>query len=85
MPQAINSQNFSVTHRPPLAATNKEWRRAYREINEFERMLVDSGSRLVKLFLHITADKQLRRFRDRLIDPMKHWKLSYDDFRNHTR
>ncbi|MGC2223411.1 MAG: polyphosphate kinase [Methylocella sp.] len=66
-------------------AINKEWRRAYREINEFERMLVDSGSRLVKLFLHITPDEQLRRFRDRLIDPMKHWKLSYEDFRNHTR
>jgi AMP-polyphosphate phosphotransferase len=66
-------------------ATSKEWRRAYREINEFERMLVDSGSRLVKLFLHITPDEQLRRFRDRLIDPMKHWKLSNEDFRNHTR
>jgi AMP-polyphosphate phosphotransferase len=61
-------------------ATNKEWRRAYREINEFERMLVDSGIRLVKLFLHITPDEQLRRFRDRLIDPVKRWKLSYEDF-----
>jgi polyphosphate kinase 2 (PPK2 family) len=40
-------------------------------------MLVDSGSRLAKLFLHITPDEQLRRFRDRLIDPKKHWKLSY--------
>jgi polyphosphate kinase 2 (PPK2 family) len=66
-------------------ATNKEWRRAYREINEFELMLVDSGIRLVKLFLHITPDEQVRRFRDRLIDPVKHWKLSYEDFRNHTR
>jgi polyphosphate kinase 2 (PPK2 family) len=66
-------------------ATNKEWRRAYREINEFELMLVDSGIRLVKLFLHITPDEQVRRFRDRLIDPVKRWKLSYEDFRNHTR
>jgi AMP-polyphosphate phosphotransferase len=48
-------------------------------------MLVDSGSRLVKLFLHITPDEQVRRFRDRLIDPVKRWKLSYEDFRNHTR
>src|SRR6202040_4014774 len=40
-------------------ATEKEWRRAYREINEFERMLVDSGVRLVKLFLHITPDEHL--------------------------
>jgi polyphosphate kinase 2 (PPK2 family) len=66
-------------------ATDKEWRRAYREINEFERMLVDSGVRVVKLFLHITPDEQVRRFRDRLIDPLKRWKLSYEDFRNRAR
>jgi AMP-polyphosphate phosphotransferase len=53
-------------------ATNKEWRRAYREINEFERMLIDSRVRLVKLFLHITPEEQVRRFRDRLVDPLKH-------------
>src|SRR5271166_3035258 len=63
-------------------ASTKEWRRAYREINEFEHMLVDSGIRLVKLFLHITPDEQVRRFRDRLINPVKRWKLSYEDFRN---
>ena len=66
-------------------ATNKEWRRAYREINEFERVLIDSGIRLVKIFLHITADEQVRRFRDRLVDPLKRWKLSYEDFRNRAR
>jgi AMP-polyphosphate phosphotransferase len=66
-------------------ATNEEWRRAYREINEFERMLIDSGIRLFKLFMHITPDEQLRRFRDRLIDPVKRWKLSYEDFRNRAR
>jgi polyphosphate kinase 2 (PPK2 family) len=58
---------------------------AYREINEFERMLIDSGIRLVKLFLHITPDEQMRRFRDRLTDPVKRWKLSYEDFRNRAR
>jgi hypothetical protein len=42
-------------------------------------MLVGSGVRLVKLFLHITPEEQVRRFRDRL------WKLSYEDFRNHAR
>jgi len=66
-------------------AITREWRRAYREINEFERMLIDSGVRLVKLFLHITPDEQERRFRERLIDPMKRWKLSYEDFRNRAR
>jgi AMP-polyphosphate phosphotransferase len=66
-------------------ATRAEWRRAYREINEFERTLIESGTRLVKLFLHITPDEQLRRFRDRLTDPVKRWKLSYEDFRNRAR
>ncbi len=66
-------------------ASDDEWRRAYREINEFERMLIDSGVRLVKVFLHITADEQLKRFRSRLTDPVKRWKLSYEDFRNRAR
>jgi polyphosphate kinase 2 (PPK2 family) len=66
-------------------ATEAEWRRAYREINEFERVLADSGIRLVKLFLHITPEEQQRRFRNRLTDPVKRWKLSYEDFRNRRR
>ncbi len=66
-------------------ASDDEWRRAYREINEFERMLIDSGVRLVKVFLHITADEQLKRFRSRLTDPVKRWKLSSEDFRNRAR
>ena len=66
-------------------AAKKEWRRAYREINEFERMMIDSGTKLVKLFLHITPEEQLRRFRDRLTNPLKRWKLSYEDFRNRAR
>jgi polyphosphate kinase 2 (PPK2 family) len=66
-------------------ATDKEWRRAYREINEFERLLVDSRIRLVKLFLHITDDEQVLRFRSRLADPLKRWKLSYEDFRNRAQ
>src|SRR5579871_2677145 len=56
-------------------ATPVEWHRAYDEINRFEHMLVDDGVRLVKLFLHITPDEQLRRFRARLTDPLKRWKL----------
>ena len=66
-------------------ATPIEWRRAYNEINEFERMLLEDGTRLVKIFLHITPKEQLRRFRARLTDPLKRWKLSYEDFRNHSR
>jgi AMP-polyphosphate phosphotransferase len=66
-------------------AAPAEWRRAYEEINEFERMLVADGVRLVKLFLHITPDEQMRRFRNRLANPLKRWKLSYEDFRNRGR
>jgi polyphosphate kinase 2 (PPK2 family) len=66
-------------------ATVVQWHRAYEEINEFERMLFADGVRLVKLFLHITPDEQIRRFRNRLTNPLKRWKLSYEDFRNCAR
>jgi polyphosphate kinase 2 (PPK2 family) len=66
-------------------AAPSEWRRAYEEINEFERMLLADGARLVKLFLHITPDEQMHRFRNRLTNPLKRWKLSYEDFRNRGR
>jgi AMP-polyphosphate phosphotransferase len=66
-------------------ASSPEWHRAYDEINDFERMLHADGMRLVKLFLHITPEEQMRRFRNRLTDPLKRWKLSYEDFRNRAR
>src|SRR5882672_5475355 len=55
------------------------WKRAYDEINEFERMLIDDGVRVVKIFLHITPDEQLRRFAERLNNPYKRWKLTDSD------
>ncbi|MBT3071230.1 polyphosphate kinase [Rhodomicrobium sp. Az07] len=63
-------------------AKKSEWKRAYREINEFERLLVDDGARLAKVFMHISAEEQLKRFKHRLTDPLKRWKLTYEDFRN---
>jgi polyphosphate kinase 2 (PPK2 family) len=62
----------------------KDWKRAYREINEFERQLVDDGIRVVKVFLHISKEEQRRQLIQRLRDPLKRWKLSYDDFRNRS-
>jgi polyphosphate kinase 2 (PPK2 family) len=62
-----------------------DWKRAYREINEFERMLVDDGVRLIKIFLHISPAEQLRRFKERLETPWKRWKLTPDDLRNRAR
>ena len=66
-------------------ATETEWRRAYAEINDFERLLADDGTRMVKIFLHITPQEQLKRFRARLADPLKRWKLSQEDLRNRAR
>ncbi|WP_416896768.1 MAG: polyphosphate kinase 2 family protein [Minwuia sp.] len=66
-------------------ATAPEWNRAYEEINAFERMLTDDGVRLVKLFLHLSAEEQEKRFRARLDDPWKRWKLTVEDFRNSAR
>jgi polyphosphate kinase 2 (PPK2 family) len=66
-------------------ATREEWRRGYREINQFERMLRDDGARIVKIFLHISPEEQLKRFEQRLTDPLKRWKLTYEDFRNRDR
>ena len=66
-------------------ATKREWRRGYEEINQFERVLVEDGIRIIKIFLHISAGEQIRRFKDRLTNPLKRWKLSYEDFRNRER
>jgi AMP-polyphosphate phosphotransferase len=74
-----------LVERVEAYATPTEWRRAYNEINDFERMLLEDDTRLVKIFLHITPEEQMHRFRARLTDPLKRWKLSYEDFRNHGR
>ena len=63
-------------------ARPKEWRRGYDEINAFEKMLVDDGVRIVKLFLHISDEEQLRRFHERIATPTKHWKINAEDMRN---
>jgi polyphosphate kinase 2 (PPK2 family) len=55
------------------------WKRAYQEINEFERMLVDDGVDLVKIFLAVSKKEQLKRFEERLSDPYKHWKIGEAD------
>ena len=63
-------------------ASKREWQRGYEEINQFERMMAADGIRIAKCFLHITPAEQIRRFKDRLANPLKRWKLSYEDFRN---
>jgi PPK2 family polyphosphate:nucleotide phosphotransferase len=55
------------------------WRRRYRHIREFERMLTDEGTTVVKVFLHISEDEQRKRFQARLDEPTKTWKFRLGD------
>jgi PPK2 family polyphosphate:nucleotide phosphotransferase len=57
------------------------WSKRYNEINNFERSLVNSGTTIVKFFLHIDKEEQLRRFGDRLDEPDKQWKISDADYK----
>lgn len=66
-------------------ATEAQWRRAYREINEFESQLVSAGYVLVKLWLHISPDEQLKRFYERKENPWKSHKLTEEDWRNREK
>jgi polyphosphate kinase 2 (PPK2 family) len=63
-------------------ASGDEWRRAYGEINDFEKLLADEGTVLVKLWLHISPEEQLKRFEARADDPLKAYKLTDEDWRN---
>jgi PPK2 family polyphosphate:nucleotide phosphotransferase len=58
----------------------KVWSKRYDQINQFEEYLYDNGTHILKFFLHISKDEQLRRFEARLDDPTKHWKISESDY-----
>jgi polyphosphate kinase 2 (PPK2 family) len=66
-------------------ATEQEWRRAYPQIVQWEVGLATEGAVIVKLWLEISEDEQLRRFRARERDPLKRWKLTGEDWRNLSR
>jgi len=66
-------------------ATKEQWRRAYEEIVQFERTLVLEGVIIVKFWLQISAEEQLRRFQNRQKDPVRHWKLTDEDWRNRDK
>ena len=63
-------------------ARKDEWERAYAEINHFERQLAEHGIVLVKCWVHLSPEEQLRRFHEREQTPHKHWKLTDEDWRN---
>ena len=66
-------------------ARDDEWRRAYREINEFEADLVHWGAIVVKFWLHIDGGEQLKRFNARAQNPEKQWKINSEDWRNRDK
>ena len=66
-------------------ASEAEWRRAYPQIVQWEKGLATEGAVLVKLWLHISEEEELRRFHARERDPLKRWKLTSDDWRNLSR
>jgi polyphosphate:AMP phosphotransferase len=66
-------------------ATEQEWRRAYSEIGEFEEQLAEHGIVVVKFWVHITQDEQLRRFKAREKARYKRWKLTDEDWRNRAK
>jgi Uncharacterized conserved protein len=65
--------------------SKKEWKRGYDEINEFEAQQVESGTAIVKLFVHITQKEQDKQLAQRLDDPFKRWKTGTEDYRNRAR
>ncbi len=56
------------------------WSGRYEQINDFERRLISNGTKILKFFLHISKEEQLERFKDRLDDPARHWKISEADY-----
>jgi len=71
-----------LTERVEGTRSDDEWKRAFREINQFERQLVDFGAILYKFWIHISLDEQLQRFEARTEDERHFWKISEDDWRN---
>jgi PPK2 family polyphosphate:nucleotide phosphotransferase len=70
-----------VTTRVHGLITPKEAQRRYRQINDFERMLTEEGTVILKFFLHIDKEEQKRRLKERQTDPEKNWKMNPADFK----
>jgi PPK2 family polyphosphate:nucleotide phosphotransferase len=66
-------------------APRKAWKHAYKQINDFEKLLADDGYLIIKFFLHISKAEQKRRFEERERDPLKSWKMTSEDYRNRRK
>ena len=66
-------------------ATEAQWSRAYEEISGFEHSLAEEGMIVIKIWMHVSHDEQLKRFEARERDPLKRWKLTDEDWRNREK
>ena len=62
-----------------------EWRKAYRDIADFERTISDDGTLIIKFFLHISKKEQKKRFKKLTADPLTAWRVSPEDWEHHRR
>lgn len=65
--------------------SEQQWKRAYEEINYFEREIYERGTIQIKFWLHISPEEQLKRFNERLANPEKNWKITEEDWRNREK
>ncbi len=77
----VHPQLLAAERLPAAAPTDDQWTRRFREINAWERHLVDNGTRVVKVFLNISRGEQAKRFLERIDNPDKNWKFSVSDIR----
>ena len=68
-----------------LGCPKEVWKPRYQHIVDFERMLAEEGTTIVKLFLHISKDEQKERLQARLDNSAKHWKFNPDDLKDRAR
>ncbi len=68
-----------VVVRVDQLAPEPVWRARYEQINQFEKLLADTGTTVLKFYLHISKKEQRKQFQERIDDPSKHWKFSFDD------
>jgi PPK2 family polyphosphate:nucleotide phosphotransferase len=81
----VHPENLDLQHLPEKSKRSDIWQRRYREINDWERYLVDNGVRVVKLFLNLSKEEQRTRFLKRIDVPERNWKFSGADARERQR
>jgi PPK2 family polyphosphate:nucleotide phosphotransferase len=77
----VHPELLAAERMPPAAGQADVWDRRYREINDWERYLVDNGIRVVKVMLNLSKQEQAKRFLKRIDHPEKNWKFSPSDVR----